>query len=83
MICINYLLYGDADILFFLQHCHIKKKALPVFCKESSISKHDLHCHLKDRKFIMKLQFKYTVQAIIPADIHLHLRFIDHYKISS
>lgn len=38
-----------------------RKKALPVFCKESSISKHDLHCHLKDRKFIMKLQFKYTV----------------------
>lgn len=60
-----------------------RKKALPVFCKESSISKHDLHCHLKDRKFIMKLQFKYTVQAIIPADIHLHLGFIDHYKIST
>lgn len=60
-----------------------RKKALPVFCKESSISKHDLHCHLKDRKFIMKLQFKYTGQAIIPADIHLHLGFIDHYKIST
>lgn len=38
-----------------------RKKALPVFCKESSISKHDLHCHLKDRKYIMKLQFKHTV----------------------
>lgn len=47
-----------------------RKKALPVFCKESSISKHDLHCHLKDRKFIMKLQFKYTVQLSYHSSRH-------------
>lgn len=57
-----------------------RNKALLVFCKESSISKDYLSFEgLKIYHEIAHL----NILAIIPSDIHLHLGFIYHYKIST
>lgn len=72
----------------FLRMTHIlfsstlphRNKALLVFCKESSISKDYLSFEgLKIYHEIAHL----NILAIIPSDIHLHLGFIYHYKIST